>query len=116
MNHSMIVFGRGVRRTLGIAALATAAAFAPATWAQKSFPTPEAAVDAFDTPSQNIVYADVDGNIGYALSGRLPVRSSGDGTLPSSGGFVPADRDRRFEWLSGFYRHCAGSRSKSPPH
>lgn len=44
-----------------------------------------AAVDTFDTPSQNIVYADVDGNIGYALSGRLPVRSSGDGTMPQSG-------------------------------
>ena len=46
----------------------------------------EAAVDAFDSPSQNVVYADVDGNIGYALSGRLPVRSSGDGTMPSAGG------------------------------
>lgn len=44
-----------------------------------------AAIDTFDTPSQNIVYADVDGNIGYALSGRLPVRSSGDGTMPISG-------------------------------
>jgi penicillin amidase len=46
----------------------------------------EAAVDVFGTPSQNIVYADVDGNIGYALSGRLPVRVSGDGTMPSAGG------------------------------
>jgi penicillin amidase len=45
-----------------------------------------AAVDTFDTPSQNIVYADVDGNIGYALSGRLPVRTGGDGTMPLSGG------------------------------
>lgn len=44
-----------------------------------------AAIDTFDTPSQNIVYADVDGNIGYALSGRLPVRSSGDGTMPQPG-------------------------------
>lgn len=44
-----------------------------------------AAIDAFDTPSQNIVYADVDGNIGYALSGRLPVRSGGDGTVPLPG-------------------------------
>jgi penicillin amidase len=45
----------------------------------------EAAVDVFDTPSQNIVYADVDGNIGYALNGRLPVRVSGDGTMPLAG-------------------------------
>ena len=29
----------------------------------------EAAVDDFDSPSQNVVYADVDGNIGYAISG-----------------------------------------------
>ena len=46
----------------------------------------EAAADVFDTPSQNIVYADVDGNIGYALNGRLPVRVGGDGTMPSAGG------------------------------
>jgi len=44
-----------------------------------------AAIDRFDTPSQNAVYADVDGNIGYALNGRLPVRSSGDGTMPVNG-------------------------------
>lgn len=43
------------------------------------------AVNVFSTPSMNIVYADVDGNIGYAMSGRLPVRSSGDGTIPSDG-------------------------------
>jgi hypothetical protein len=50
----MIVFGRGVRRTLGLAALATVTALAPAAWAQKSFPTPEAAVDAFiDGVSRN---------------------------------------------------------------
>jgi penicillin amidase len=44
-----------------------------------------AALDRFDTPSQNAVYADVDGNIGYALNGRLPVRSTGDGTMPVNG-------------------------------
>jgi penicillin amidase len=44
-----------------------------------------AAVDGFSVPSQNIVYADVDGNIGYAMSGRVPVRSGGDGTFPSDG-------------------------------
>jgi penicillin amidase len=43
------------------------------------------AIGAFATPSMNIVYADVDGNVGYAMSGRLPVRASGDGTLPSDG-------------------------------
>ena len=32
------------------------------------------AVGSFATPSMNIVYADIDGNIGYSMSGRLPVR------------------------------------------
>lgn len=43
------------------------------------------AVGAFSAPSMNIVYADVDGNVGYAMSGTLPVRASGDGTLPADG-------------------------------
>lgn len=43
------------------------------------------AVGAFSAPSMNIVYADVDGNVGYAMSGALPVRASGDGTLPVDG-------------------------------
>jgi penicillin amidase len=43
------------------------------------------AIGAFATPSMNIVYADVDGNVGYAMSGRLPVRANGDGALPSDG-------------------------------
>jgi penicillin amidase len=35
--------------------------------------------------SLNIVYADVTGRIGYILSGSVPVRASGDGTLPVDG-------------------------------
>jgi penicillin amidase len=38
-----------------------------------------AAVNAFSLPSSNIVYADVDGNIGYIMSGRVPIRAGGDG-------------------------------------
>ena len=48
------------------------------------------AVGAFAVPSMNIVYADVDGNIGYAMSGRLPVRASGDGTMPADGNSAQA--------------------------
>ncbi len=44
-----------------------------------------AAVNGFSAPSQNIVYADIDGNIGYAMSGRLPIRASGDGRMPVDG-------------------------------
>lgn len=43
------------------------------------------AVGSFAVPSMNIVYADIDGNVGYAMSGRLPVRATGDGTLPGDG-------------------------------
>ncbi len=44
-----------------------------------------AGVRRFSAPSQNFVYADVDGHIGYAMSGRLPIRRGGDGGTPSRG-------------------------------
>jgi penicillin amidase len=51
----------------------------------------------WDVPSQNFVYADVDGNIGYQAPGLVPIRGKGDGTVPSPGwtdefewkGFIP---------------------------
>jgi penicillin amidase len=58
-----------------------------------------AALQAWDSPPQNFVYADVEGHIGYALAGRVPLRAPGhDGRLPVPGwedsyewrGFVPA--------------------------
>ena len=36
-------------------------------------------------PEQNWLYADVDGNIGYTATGRIPVRRSGIGVLPTPG-------------------------------
>jgi penicillin G amidase len=58
------------------------------------------ALSEFATPSQNVVYADVDGNIGYQAMGFVPVRAAGDGTLPVSGadgrhdwtGYLPFDK------------------------
>ncbi|MFC3818977.1 penicillin acylase family protein [Planomonospora venezuelensis] len=44
-----------------------------------------AAASSFDVPAQNLVYADVDGNIGYQAPGRIPVRTRGDGTWPVPG-------------------------------
>jgi len=44
-----------------------------------------AAASLFDVPAQNLVYADVDGNIGYQAPGSIPVRSTGDGTVPLPG-------------------------------
>lgn len=43
-------------------------------------------------PSQNIVYADVDGNIGFYVSGKIPIRKKGMGVAP-----VPGWTDE-YEW------------------
>ena len=45
----------------------------------------KAAAALFDVPSQNLVYADTSGKIGYQAPGRIPVRESGDGTWPVPG-------------------------------
>jgi penicillin amidase len=39
----------------------------------------------FTSPSQNTVYADVQGNIAYTLPGKIPIRAKGDGSVPSPG-------------------------------
>jgi len=43
------------------------------------------ALSVFATPSQNVVYGDIDGNIGYQPMGFVPIRAAGDGTVPVSG-------------------------------
>jgi penicillin amidase len=55
------------------------------------------ALELFDAGKQNWVYADVDGNIGYVLPGKVPIRAGGVGMLPAPGwnddfiwtGFIP---------------------------
>jgi penicillin G amidase len=42
-----------------------------------------AAARRWGTPAMNLTYADVDGNIGYQLVGRVPVRERGEGLVPS---------------------------------
>ncbi len=57
------------------------------------------ALTYWDAPSQNFVYADVDGNIGYQMPGLIPIRAQGDGTMPVPGwnddyawtGYIPFD-------------------------
>ena len=44
-----------------------------------------AALELFTAPTQNIVYADVDGHIGYHAAGVVPIRKSGDGSVPYDG-------------------------------
>ena len=43
------------------------------------------ALQDWSAPSQNFVYADVDGNIGYQMPGQIPIRAKGDGTVPVPG-------------------------------
>ena len=43
------------------------------------------AIETFAAPTQNIVYADVDGHIGYHSAGVIPIRKSGDGSVPYDG-------------------------------
>jgi penicillin amidase len=51
-----------------------------------------AALKLLSAPSQNVLYADVDGNIGYQLPGDVPRRGRGDGRLPSPGW------DTQYDW------------------
>jgi penicillin amidase len=39
----------------------------------------------WSVPAQNLLYADVDGNIAYQTPGAIPIRKKGDGTLPVPG-------------------------------
>ena len=43
------------------------------------------ALESFTAPTQNIVYADVEGHIGYHAAGVIPIRKSGDGSVPYDG-------------------------------
>ncbi len=59
----------------------------------------------FEVPAQNLIYADVDGNIGYQSPGKIPVRGKGDGRYFADGsdpeqdwkGYIP------FEELPSVY-------------
>jgi penicillin amidase len=57
------------------------------------------ALKSFNVAMQNYVYADREGNIGWIAAGRVPIRKTGDGSLPYDGstndgewtGFIPFD-------------------------
>ncbi|MFF1421165.1 penicillin acylase family protein [Streptomyces sp. NPDC058280] len=58
------------------------------------------AAEHFEVPSQNLIYADTKGNIGYQAPGKIPVRADGfDGRMPAPGwdpkykwkGYIPFD-------------------------
>lgn len=55
------------------------------------------ALKLYISPTQNFLYADVDGNIGYYAPGKIPLRDGWDGSEPVSGskdwkGFIPFEQ------------------------
>lgn len=69
------------------------------------------AASKFGSPAQNVIYADVDGNIGYVLAGKIPIRRNGRGTTPVPGWHAPGPED--FEW-TGFVPFDAQPRLYNP--
>lgn len=69
-----------------------------------------AALSRLRGPNINVMYADVDGNIGWQVAGRLPLRRDFDGDVPLDGasgtqewdGFIP------FEQLPSYYNPPSG--------
>jgi penicillin amidase len=59
-------------------------------------------------PGQNTIYADIDGNIGFTIPARIPIRANGDGALP-----VPGDTDEH-EW-TGYIPFDELPRAFNPP-
>jgi len=68
------------------------------------------ALKSYGGASQNFVYADVKGNIGWYAAGKIPLRKTGEGALPYDGatndgewtGFIP------FEELPNLYNPAEG--------
>jgi penicillin amidase len=83
-----------------------------------------AAARQWCTPSLNILYADVHGNIGYQMLGLVPIRARGEGLVPAPGwsgqyewtGSVPFDDlPRAFNPPDGLWanaNHDVGKKSK----
>ena len=76
-----------------------------------------AAFSQFGGPGQNVVYADVEGHIGYQATGLVPIRASGDGSLPVEGeddahewtGYIPFNEmPRTFDPQSGILATANG--------
>ena len=66
-----------------------------------------AAMERYKVPSENIVYADTEGNIGWQAAGMAPIRKNWAGVLP-----VPGDTGD-YEW-EGFRRAADLPRSYNP--
>ena len=67
-----------------------------------------AAAAMFEVPAQNMVYADVDGNIGYQSPGKIPLRGKGDGRYMAPGW------DPAYDW-TGYIPFAELPSSYNPP-
>ena len=96
--HGPIIFeGDGKRYALRWTALdptKTNSEFSYAMSRARNWKEFNEALGLFTAPTQNIVYADVDGHIGYHAAGVVPIRKSGDGAVPYDGATDAGD------WIS----------------
>ena len=87
--HGPIIFeGDGKRYALKWTALDPAKNSADSTYVvnrARNWKEFNEALESFTAPTQNIVYADVEGHIGYHAAGVIPIRKSGDGSVPYDG-------------------------------
>ncbi len=67
------------------------------------------ALGHFHAPQQNILYADIEGNIGFVAPARVPLRAAGDGGQPVPGW------TGEFEW-QGFIPFAELPRAFNPPN
>ncbi|MGH9850063.1 MAG: penicillin acylase family protein [Blastocatellia bacterium] len=67
------------------------------------------AMERWKVPSENLIYADVDGNIGWVAAGMTPVRKGWSGLLP-----VPGS-EGKYEW-QGFLPVSELPQSYNPPN
>jgi penicillin amidase len=84
-----------------------------------------AAARLIGTPALHVVYADADGNIGYQMVGGIPIRSRGEGLVPSPGwsgqyewrGSVPyEDLPSAFNPPDGLWANANQTVAKMSPH
>jgi penicillin amidase len=68
----------------------------------------KAAMQTYVAPSQNFIYADVDGHIGYLAPGRFPIRRPGDS------GAAPVPGNGEHDWR-GYLPPAAWSQAFDPP-
>ena len=74
----------------------------------RNWPEFTAAMTRFKAPTENMLYADVDGNIGFVVAGMAPIRKGWHGLLPVPG------HSGEYEW-QGFLDPALLPQSFNPP-